>query len=178
MIDNFKAGYEVTEHLIKQGCRRIMHIGGDLRRNVYRDRFNGYRKALKDHGIDYRDELLLLGRMDQQGADELVDRMMALDPLPDGVFASNDATAVAVICRLKVAGIRVPEKVCVAGFNNMPISTVIDPNLTTVDYPGQEMGEVAATTLINILKNLSSVSLNTIVLKHALIIRASSTRLK
>ena len=178
VIDNFKAGYEVTEHLIKQGCRRIMHIGGDLRRNVYRDRFNGYRKALKDHGIDYRDELLLLGRMDQQGADELVDRMMALDPLPDGVFASNDATAVAVICRLKVAGIRVPEKVCVAGFNNMPISTVIDPNLTTVDYPGQEMGEVAATTLINILKNLSSVSLNTIVLKHALIIRASSTRLK
>jgi LacI family transcriptional regulator len=178
VIDNFKAGYEVTEHLIDQGCRRIMHMGGDLRRNVYRDRYNGYKKALKDHGIPFNEDLLLIGRMDQQGADELVDRMMAKDPLPDGVFASNDATAVAVICRLKIAGIRVPEKVCVAGFNNMPISTVIDPNLTTVDYPGQEMGEVAASTLINILNNQSSLSLNTIVLKHELIIRASSMRLK
>jgi LacI family transcriptional regulator len=177
VIDNFRAGYEVTAHLIAQDCRKIVHMGGNLKRNVYRDRFNGYKKALKDHGIAFDPDLLLIGMMDQQGADELVDRMLAIKPLPDGVFASNDATAVTTICRLKSAGIRIPEEVCVAGFNNMPVSTVVDPNLTTVNYPGQEMGEVAANTLIDILDDAGTVSLNTIVLKHELIIRSSSVRL-
>ena len=71
----------------------------------------------------------------------------------------------------------VPEDICVAGFNNSPFPRVIDPNLTTVHYPGQEMGEVAASTLINILDNSNSAMLQTIVLKHELIIRFSSSRI-
>lgn len=177
VIDNFKAGYEVTEHLIQQGCKKILHLGGNLKRNVYRDRFNGYKKALKDNGMVFNADHVFIGMMNQQAADDLVDKMFKMKDLPDGVFASNDTSAVGVICRLKKAGIRVPEDVCVAGFNNIPISEVIDPNLTTVNYPGQEMGEVAASTLIDILQNSTTVKLNTIVLKHELILRSSTARL-
>lgn len=176
VIDNFRAGYEVTDHLIKQGCKRILHLGGNLKRNVYRDRFDGYKKALEDHGILFHPKYVFIGMMNQKAADDLVDKMLTMENLPDGVFAANDTSAVNVICRLKKAGLRVPEDVCVAGFNNIPISRVIDPNLTTVNYPGQEMGEVAASTLINILENSTTVKLNTIVLKHELILRSSTAR--
>ena len=79
---------------------------------------------------------------------------------------------------LKAAGIRIPQDIAFAGFNNDPISKVIEPNLTTIDYPGQEMGEIAATTLVNKLKKQPTGNLNTIVLRHSLVIRDSSVRKK
>jgi len=97
---------------------------------------------------------------------------------PDGVFTSNDTSAVACIRELKQAGIKIPQEIAVVGFNNDPISRVIEPNLTTIHYPGEEMGEVAATTLIHRLKNTSSANLNTMVLRHELIVRQSSLRRK
>ena len=96
--------------------------------------------------------------------------------LPDGIFTANDTAAVACIREIKKAGLSVPRDIAIVGFNNDPISTVIEPNLTTIDYPGIEMGEIAATTLINKLNNKVAVPLNTIVLKHKLIVRESSMR--
>ncbi|MCK4750900.1 MAG: LacI family DNA-binding transcriptional regulator [Bacteroidales bacterium] len=178
VIDNFKAGYEITSHLIVQGCKRIVHLGGNLICNVYRDRYNGYKKALKEHGVLFDPELVSTGPMNEAAGHDVVERMIRMDELPDGIFAANDTSAVASVCRLKKEGIRVPEDVCVAGFNNVPITRVIDPNLTTVHYPGQEMGEVAASTLINKLDNSNSSNPDTIVLKHELIVRLSSARNK
>jgi LacI family transcriptional regulator len=96
--------------------------------------------------------------------------------LPDGIFTANDTSGVACIRELKLAGIKVPKDIAVVGFNNDPISTVIEPNLTTIDYPGREMGEIAATTLINKLKKQPTGNLNSIVLRHHLIIRESSLK--
>lgn len=175
-IDNFRAGYEVTSHLVDQGCKQIMHLGGNLKRNVYRDRFEGYKEALKEHGITFTPELASFGLMNEEAGNRLVERMLEMEKIPDGIFAANDASAVACICRLKREGIRVPEDVCVAGFNNVPISRVVEPNLTTVNYPGKEMGEIAASTLISILDNTNTANLNTIVMKHELIIRSSTLR--
>ncbi len=66
----------------------------------------------------------------------------------------------------------------VVGFNNDPISRVIEPNLTTINYPGTEMGEVAAQTLINKLAEVPAPHLNSVVLQHELIVRGSSLRKK
>ncbi len=176
VIDNFRAGYDITSHLIETGCRTIVHIGGNLKRNVYSERFQGYKKALKDHGIPFREELVFTGRTTEQAGIDVVDKITAGDISADGIFTANDTSAVACICRLKQAGIRVPHDIAVAGFNNDPISRVIDPNLTTINYPGQEMGEVAASTLINKLNNLNSTHLNTIVLKHEMIRRSSTIK--
>jgi LacI family transcriptional regulator len=76
---------------------------------------------------------------------------------------------------LKQMGIRIPEDIAFVGFNNDPVSTVIEPNLTTINYPGYEMGQVAARNLIASLNgSAGSQSTNTIILRSELVIRDSS----
>ncbi|HEY3405488.1 MAG TPA: LacI family DNA-binding transcriptional regulator [Ohtaekwangia sp.] len=178
IIDNVKAGFDATMHLLDQDCSRIVYIGGNLNRNVYADRLKGYRQALTERGIAYDPERVIINNLSDQAAGEAAQQILKMTPLPDGIFAANDTSAVACIRELKQAGIKVPEQIAVVGFNNDPISRVIEPNLSTIHYPGHEMGEIAATTLINTLNNLPSANLNTLVLRHNLIIRQSSIRKK
>jgi LacI family transcriptional regulator len=178
VIDNYKAGYEITSHLISQGCKRIAHITGSVIRNVYADRLKGYRHALVDNSIPYDESLVFPCNLSEQAGADVTQRLLEMPELPDGVFAANDTTAVSCIRTLKQAGIKIPEQIAVAGFNNDPLSKVIEPNLTTMNYPGQEMGELAAATLIRKLDNKEGTSLNTIVLHHNMIVRESSLRKK
>jgi LacI family transcriptional regulator len=178
VIDNYKAGYEATHHLIEQGCRRILHLGGNLLRNVYTDRFRGYRQALADNKIEFDQNLVVISDMSREAGIETAEKILNMKLRPDGIFTSNDTSAVALIVELEKAGINIPDEIAVVGFNNEPISQVIQPNLTTVDYPAQEIGEIAATSLINRLTNSHSHNLSTIVLKHRLIVRGSSLKLK
>jgi LacI family transcriptional regulator len=176
VINNRKAGYDVTHHLLSQGCTRIVHLAGSLNRNVYADRLAGYRQALEEYGIRYDETLVVPGNLTEQAGTEAAKQMLQMNPRPDGVFASNDTTAVAVIRTLKQAGLDVPRDVAVAGFNNDPVASVIEPGLTTVNYPGDTMGEVAALTLMKKLDGAPTQNSNVIVLDYNLIVRASSQR--
>jgi len=176
VIDNYKAGYEATSHLIEQGCNRIVHIGGNLMRNVYSDRFRGYKQALADNGIEFDQHLVIISDMNGQAGTDAAKKILKMVPRPDGIFTSNDSTAVSAIVELERAGVNIPDDIAVVGFNNEPISKVIKPNLTTIDYPAREIGEISATSLINKLKNSQSANFSTIILKHKLISRQSSIR--
>ncbi len=176
IIDNHRAGYDMTSHLISQGCRHILHIGGGLIRNVYHDRFSGYKQALADNNIAFDEDLVIISQLNDQVGAEVLPKILSMNPRPDGIFAANDTSAVSIMCELKKAGINIPEDIAVAGFNNDPISRIVEPNLSTINYPGKEMGEIAAQTLINKLNNLQSTSLKTIILSHAAIIRQSTER--
>lgn len=177
VIDNVKAGYDATSHLIEQGCKRIVHITGNLKRNVYADRLKGFKLALMDHGIAYEDSLLVITDMSREAGLEATQRLLASDTPPDGIFATNDLCAVGCIGAIKQAGLGVPHDIAVVGFNNDPVSQVIDPNLTTVHYPGEEMGEIAAQSLINHLNGLMNIqTTNTIILHSELIVRESSLK--
>jgi LacI family transcriptional regulator len=176
VIDNFRAAYEVTTHLIDQGCRKIVHLGGNMQRNVYSERFRGYRQALADNMIEFDSGLVTESDMSSQSGKDIAVRMLKMKPLPDGLFTSSDTTAVSAIVELEKAGIRIPEDIAVAGFNNEPVSQVVKPNLTTIDYPAREIGEIAAASLINKIKNLQKADLSTIVLKHKMVVRASSQK--
>lgn len=179
VIDNYKAGYEMTQHLIDQGCKRIVHVTASLKRNVYADRLRGYRDALTDNGIEYDVALVLFANLtnlgDQAGV-EVSKLILKMDVLPDGIFCANDSCAVSCIRELKSAGIKIPQDIAVGGFNNDPLSRVIEPNLTTVHYPGKEMGEAAASILIRRLNKSEGASLDTVVLRHQLIIRESTLK--
>lgn len=178
IIDNFKAGYEVTSHLISQGCRRIVHIGGNLLRNVYSERYNGYRKALQSAGLPLDKSLTIIGDLTRQAGTDAARTILSMKSLPDGVFTANDTSAVGVMMELLKNGIRIPDDICVAGFNNEPVSEVIQPNLTTVHYPAEEIGEIVASSMLNKLRKRHSNGMTKIVLNHTLIIRESSLRLK
>jgi LacI family transcriptional regulator len=179
LIDNRKAAYEATRHLIEQGCKRIVHITATPKRNVYVDRLQGYKQALADHNIKFKDDYVIISNLSQEAGAAAAETIAQMKPLPDGVFVANDNCAVGCMLALKQSGIRIPQDIAFVAFNNDPVSTVVEPNLTTINYPGYEMGEIAARNLINHLTSISSItSTNTILLRSELIIRDSSLKKK
>jgi LacI family transcriptional regulator len=179
VIDNYKNGYEITKHLIEQGCRNIVHITGSLKRNVYGERFKGYQDALKDGGLAFNDDLLIINELNEAAGAQAAEQILAMKPLPDAVFVTHDGCAASCMRVLKINGIRVPEDIAIAGFNNDPISRIVEPNITTINYPAYQMGEIAATHLINRLKNVADINAtNKIILKSELLIRESSLKKK
>lgn len=180
-INNYEAAYNMTQHLIAQGCRRIMHLGGNLLRNVYQERFNGYQKALQEHRLPCTEKLHLTSTLSEQAGTDAARYILDLAPAerPDAVFSANDTAAVYCMIALKAAGLRIPEDIAFAGFNNDPISRVIEPNLTTMDYSGDSIGNTAATYLINHLKGISNLyTTNAITLRADMVVRASSLKNK
>jgi LacI family transcriptional regulator len=179
IIDNYKCGYVATRHLLEQGCKRIVLLTANLKRNVYAQRHRGYTDALYDANIDYNKELVLIKDLSEKSAIEAAHEILKMKPLPDGLFVTNDFKAAVCMQELKRHGIKVPEDIAIVGFNNDAISKIIDPQLTTINYPGQDMGEVAARNLINHLKGESNLSTtNRIIIKSELIVRESSVRKK
>jgi LacI family transcriptional regulator len=177
LIDNRRAAYEATSHLIEQGCRRIVHITATPKRNVYVDRLEGYKQALAEHGLPFSDKQVLINNLSQEAGIQAAEAILQMKQQPDGVFVANDNCAVGCMLGVKNAGKRIPEDIAFVGFNNDPVSTVIEPNLTTINYPGYKMGEMAASSLINHLNGLTSITeTNTILLRSELIIRASSIK--
>ena len=180
VIDNYRAAYDVTKHLIQQGCKKIMHLGGNLLRNVYLDRLNGYKQALRDHNITVDEKkMVYISKLSEEAGVKAAEIILKMSSKPDAVFAANDTAAVYCMMKLKEAGIRIPNDIAFAGFNNDPISKIIEPNLTTVSYSGYAIGEAAVTTLINHLNGVSSIkTTNSIILRSDLIIRGSSLKNK
>lgn len=177
VIDNVKCGYMATEHLIRQGCRRIVHVTSSLNRNVYAQRYKGYRDALYDNRIAFEEKYLLVNDLSEQAGIDAANRILKLKPLPDGIFCTNDFVAAVCMRTLKEAGIQIPADIAVVGFNNDAIGHLIEPGLTTINYPGTDMGEIAARNLINHLKGISNLQqTTTIIVRSELVVRKSSLK--
>ncbi|WP_162343709.1 LacI family DNA-binding transcriptional regulator [Cyclobacterium salsum] len=179
VINNTQAIYDATAHLIKEGCKRIIHAVGNLQINVYADRLKGYKYALMDHGFVFNAENVISIELDEDSGERIVKKILNLSPRPDGLLVSNDTSAASCLMALKKRGIRVPQDIAIVGFNNDLISRMVEPNLSTINYPSYHMGEVAMKNLVNHLGDEQHEILqktNTITLRSELIIRDSSKR--
>ena len=175
LIDNEAAGYQATEHLIQQGCQNILHIAGSLKRNVYFERAQGYLNALKKYGMDTSKEHILEVDLDIEKISQTIDYIKTSSEKVDGIFVSNDTFAVYCIKELTKTGYRIPEDIKIIGFNNDPVSEVISPSLTTIDYPGYKMGILAGQSIIGHLNGSINIqSADQIIIKHKLIVREST----
>ena len=177
LIDNRKAGHQATVHLIEQGCRNIVHITGNLNRNVYSDRMLGYRQALAGHGLDFNEDKVIVNDLSPESGAAAAQTILGMNPLPDGVFVANDNCAVGCMLTLKRAGLRIPHDIAFVGFNNDPVCNVVEPNLSTINYPGCKMGDASARNLIHHINgHTAAESVNTIILRSELVVRASSLK--
>jgi len=179
VINNTQAIYDATSHLIKEGCKRIVHVLGNLKINVYSDRLKGYKYALLDHGFVFKEENVITNDLGEESGDRIVEKILKLKPRPDGLLVSNDTCAASCLMALKKKNIKIPEDIAIVGFNNDLISRMVEPNLSTINYPSYHMGEVAMKNLINHLDDEHHEILqktNTITLRHELIVRGSSKR--
>lgn len=178
LIDDFQGGLDATEHLIMQGCKKIAHFSGPQELEIYKNRFNGYKAALEKHSIPLDENLIISSKLMEADGIENAKKLLSLGIAIDGIFSSNDTAAISALRYLKEQGIRIPEDIAIVGFSNEPISSVIEPSLTTIDQPGFEMGKIATHLLLTQIKDKQGLSgPETIVLKPVLIKRNSSKRL-
>jgi LacI family transcriptional regulator len=177
VIDNAGCGYLATEHLIRQGCKRIAILTSSLERNVYAQRYEGYRAALEKYEMPFTREWLILEDHDKEAGPDAAIQISRMRPMPDGLFITNDRAAAMCMHGLKEAGIRVPEDIAIVGFNNDPVCRLITPTLTTIDYPGYEMGRSAAISLLDRLAGgKTAVQSKTAIIPSGLIVRDSSMK--
>lgn len=176
LIDNQAAGYEAGKHLIEQGCTNIIHISGNLKRTLYADRYKGFKNALLEHQHKVNDNTLLETDLDPKNIKTVIRKIKNSTKKIDGLFVASDNYAANCIKELKKEGFKIPEDIKVVGFNNDPVSEIISPNLTTIDYPGHKMGVLAGESIIAHLNgSINLQSTNTILLRHNLIKRESSS---
>lgn len=154
VIDNFNAGYKATKHLISQGCKRIAHITAGQEFSIYYERKQGYLAALKEHNLPIEDELMVrVDKITYKEARKATLKLLKLQKPPDGIFAPGDILGVSAIQVAEQQGVKVPEELAIIGFNNDPISSIVDPNLSTVSHPAFKMGQTSAEIIFKRLKN-------------------------
>lgn len=176
VIDDFQAAYEMTEHLIQQGCKRIAHFSGPLHLNIYKDRFNGYKKALTDNGLTFDPKLEFNSRLIPDDGIKGIKYLLSNTNRPDALFSANDVAALSAMQYLhKKTSLSIPTDIAVSGFSNSPGATIISPSLTTVDQSGDEIGRIAAKRLVSEIKGeMRKKTRDIITVESKLIIREST----
>jgi len=146
--NRIRAGYIATRHLLDLGHRRIAFIIGPISRRNFRDRLNGYRKALREAGIRFDWGLIEeTSALHPDEGDSAMANLMGLKDPPTAVITGDDNRALLVLETCRRTGIRVPEDLSVVGFPNYPESSLTDPPLTVVD-PRYELIAEAAMKLL------------------------------
>jgi LacI family transcriptional regulator len=149
VIDDQKAGFDATQHLIDKGCRKIAHIRGPLNPQNSIDRYLGYKKALEKNGIPFDSKLVYTcDKVNFEEGRDFTQQLFEEHPDVDGIFAITDLVAVGALAYCNERKINVPKDVKVIGFSNWFMSQVITPKLSTVEQPSHEMGITAFNLLL------------------------------
>lgn len=151
-MSQYDAGKAITEHLLSRGYRRIGFLGAQLDPRVM-ERLAGYRAALTHVGMYSAENELLDPTPSSIGLGvSLLDRLLARVPQCDAVFCCNDDLAYGVLFECQRRGIRIPDQLAVAGFNDLAASAWLCPGLTTIATPRYEIGKTAATMLVQLMR--------------------------
>jgi DNA-binding LacI/PurR family transcriptional regulator len=175
VVNDYEGAFTATQHLIQTGRRRIAHLSGNKLLSISKNRLEGYIDALKAHDLEVDPELIIHCGFNKEHIVAATLRLLQMPNRPTAIVVINDPVAIQVMLVLKEQGIRIPEEIAIIGFGNEPVSTIIDPGLTTVDQNPQELGRVAAQLFLQQLENRDiNTKPETKVLKTHLIVRGSS----
>jgi len=173
VTDNYQGGLIATEHAIELGHTNIAFITGPSNVTPSAQRKLGYYDALKNNGIQYRDELSYKGDFHPESGRLAAHHFLGTKNPPTAIIASNDLEAIGVIRGVYECGKRVPEDITVIGFDNIELSSYVTPRLTTIDQPKIKIAESAMKLLINTISKDGEDSPK-VCLKTSLVIRESS----
>ncbi|MBC5766756.1 LacI family DNA-binding transcriptional regulator [Ramlibacter albus] len=171
-IDHRQAAVDAVQYLLNGGHKRIALITAEEDYLWAQQRREGYEIALQRAGIQVDPNLIRTANdLDYESGGQAAGSLLALPELPTAVFAMSDTLAIGVIKALRRKGKRVPEDIAVIGFDNLPLSSVFEPALTTIAQPMRELGEAAAQILLERLAGGTSESRT---LAHRLVLRESA----
>ena len=175
VVDDFATSYFLTEHLVRRGCRRIVHLGGPSHIPNAAERLRGYRYAMEKFALEADERSVIASGVTFDDGRAAADELLRCVPEADGLFAWTDTVAVGAMNRLMEFGVRIPGRMAVAGYSGTVLSTIVNPQLTTVEQPLDEMGRRAAELL---LERIADAALpdRTVVLTAQIRERASTAR--
>ena len=178
IINDFEGSYNATKHLIDQGCSRIAHLAGDFNLEIFRERYNGYKQALIDHGIDINEDYVIKTKSNRHEGIKATKALLKLQPPPDAIFSSGDFAALGAIQELRKQKIKIPEDFCVVGFSNEPFTKFMELPISTVNQSPLAMGKMAAKVFLEQTTNSDNIKMEKkVVLQPELIVRKSSLKI-
>ncbi len=151
-IDNRAAARRMTQHLAQLGHRSIAYVSGPAQNVLERERFRGYRDGLRASALPFDPDLVVSGDYTLESGVRAGEDLLARAKRPTAVFCTSDEMAIGLVRTLSSAGVRVPEDISVAGFDDIEFAAVAQPALTTIHQPRRELGQTAATVLIDLLQ--------------------------
>jgi LacI family transcriptional regulator len=175
--DDVSGSYELTRHLIDQGYRKMMWIGGSRKFNTYKNRYEGYRKALSEIGLNADEMPIFEGSISLETAYNFMKEFLNKERLPEVIFSASDYMAMGAILAIQEKGLKIPEDIAISGYSNEPFAALINPKLTSVEQFSKEMGQETARLLLGqiLSGNPNNISTKTMI-KPRLIIRESTTK--
>ena len=175
VIDDSKSAFEAVNHLIEKGYKKIAHFAGPNDLDICKKRMDGYKRSLQNKGILIDEELIRFGGLHEADGYKSMEYLLVTNNLPDAIFCVNDPVAIGAFQKIKEAGLKIPADIGIVGFSNNKITSLVDPQITTVDQPSFEMGRRAAELLIDMIENNNKNSQpKTITLDAKLIVRSST----
>lgn len=148
LIDDYQSAKQATEYLISTGCRKLAHYSGLDWTPTSLNRTRGFIAALKESGLEVRDDWIIETGFEPWRAAEVTRDLFSQEETPDGIIGVNDRVLAGATHVLGEMGIRIPEDVSLIGFSDNPISSLIQPTLSSVRQPAYEMGEMATKILL------------------------------
>ena len=176
VVDNYKGAYLAVEHLINIGYKKIGIISGRSSVSTGKERLQGYRKGLLDHGLKFQKEYSSQGPFTKEHGKKAARKMLTLKNRPEAIFAASDNIALGVMNAAGELGLKIPEDLAIVGFDDTNFSSNSKIRLTTVSQRKYEMGERGVQILIDLIENQESDYINKVVLEPRLIIRESCGR--
>ncbi|WP_094547242.1 LacI family DNA-binding transcriptional regulator [Petroclostridium xylanilyticum] len=174
ILDNFQAGYIATRHLIELGHSKIAILTGPVNSTSSVERFNGYKNALENFGIEYREDFVTHGDLKMEtGYEYGLSLLKRKENKPTAVVAGNDLMAIGIIEAYKKMKMRIPEDLSIIGFDDIPISSTASINLTTIRQPFYEMGKMVAELLLKRINN-EQCEYRKIILNPQLVVRETT----
>ncbi|HSY81530.1 MAG TPA: LacI family DNA-binding transcriptional regulator [Gemmatimonadaceae bacterium] len=172
-VDNFGGAYAMVRHLLSTGGTRVAIITGSSRNYDARERLRGYRAALRDAGAEQQEGWEIAGDFTETGGYRAAREIAALSPRPTAVFAANDAMAIGALSAFREVGLRVPEDIAVAGFDDIPMARYMSPPLTSVHIEISELGARAMGVLLAAVQEKNRHERQRVVLPTTLVVRQS-----
>ncbi len=149
VINNVQGAFEATNYLAKMGHKNIGYLRSSYRVNNFRERYEGFAKALRHNKLkENHDFVLELGSLMETSYEAMKAHLENKIPIPTAYFAENDLVALGAIKALREAGFKVPEDISVIGFDNIPLSSILEPHLATIHVPKQRLGMLAVDRLV------------------------------
>jgi DNA-binding LacI/PurR family transcriptional regulator len=151
LVNNFKVTFNATEYLISRGYKRIVHLTGTDKINVFRDRQNGYLEALKKNKIEYKNPIIIPEDFSIEIGKNILKMLWSSDERPDAIISSSVHLTMGILLEARFLGITISKNLGLIAFGNQLTSEMFQPMITSIEQPEKEIAELSFELIVKLM---------------------------